>query len=149
MTNTNRTKWIIASTFAVVLSVGASTAGYAVASNLVTSLTASPASTTFLPSTSSTSPEQQAYEAGTRNARVDFCNLRFDKDKPTVDDPRTYDGLPGSVVVADDVCDPNFVAQWNDAQESAGSDKRACIIDRTLEGIVGRYFCTAPSTVTY
>jgi hypothetical protein len=88
-------------------------------------------------------------EAGTRNARVDFCNLRFDKDKPTVDDPRTYDGLPGSVVVADDVCDPNFVAQWNDAQESAGSDKRACIIDRTLEGIVGRYFCTAPSTVTY
>jgi hypothetical protein len=144
MTNTNRTKWIIASTFAVVLIVGASTAGSAVASNLVTNLTASPASTT------STSDWAQAYEAGARNARIEFCNLRYDKDNaPTVDDPRTYGSLPANVVVADDVCDPHRVTQWNDAQKSAGSDKRACIIDRDLTALIGRYFCTAPSSETY
>ncbi|AZZ49691.1 hypothetical protein C5E02_10955 [Rathayibacter rathayi] len=135
MTRTTRTRWFIGSAFAALLLVTAAGAGIVVATNAT-------------PSTSAA--EQQGYKQGVDAARRDFCNLQFDKEgSPTVDDPRTYSGLPSSVVVADDSCTSDLVTLWNNSQEHDGSDKRACIINRTYETVVAAYLCEAPTSKGY
>jgi hypothetical protein len=96
-------------------------------------------------------PFSRGYEAGVTTTRLDFCNLQFrgKAGKPSADDPRTYSGLPANLIVADRACSPEVVSAWNQGQEDAGSDKRACTLDDQLTALVGAYVCTVTTTTSY
>lgn len=124
-------RWFIGLALGAVALAGTATTGYAVG-------------------VSSNRMAQTAYQLGVETARSDYCNLQFDDSRsPVADDPRTYAGLPESVVVADDSCSAELVTSWNNAQASVPSDRRACIIDGDLTAIVGAYVCSVPTSTAY